>query len=251
MSSEDTRRSQEPNGSDWEQRKTDHHAAVEPAWGEGRGGHLADQLAEAMSPEMQAAAFVGLADNPIAQTYAEGKATPETRARLLAARDTALIAGTDTGSLAFIVRDLMDAAGCDYQPARPLHEQAAECCDLIREQFVSNRYDAYETAIWKQAEEHGQELTRKDDLVAELRADLAAERERTANLDRLLQERDRQLADCRVRVDTTTRILEDRERQLAEVTAEPGELVLDESRLTSEEFEDFKRRFEATGDSTP
>lgn len=203
MSDERARSSQEPNGSDWDQRKADldcdggYHCAApkhvegclsadaEPAWGEGRGGYLADQLAEAMSPEMQAAALEGLADNPTAQTYAEGKASPDTRARLLAARDTALISGTDPGSLAFIVRDLMAAAGYEYDPERPLADQSRECCGLIR--LTASEWHQTIAARANDSERHGAEEQRLTDLVHELRKHLDAR-------DRVLEERTRELA---------------------------------------------------------
>lgn len=171
-----------------------------------------------MTPEMEAAAFDGLADNPAAQLYAEGRADDETRERLIEARDRALAndGRRDAGLLAFIVRDLMDAAAYPYTPDRPLTEQARECCQEIHDGWEKRR--ELDRLLVQAHDRHDAEVQRLTDLVDELRkqlagadrhaaplqdraleaesltrelsADLVAERQRTADLDQLLQQRD-------------------------------------------------------------
>lgn len=101
-----------------------------------------------MTPEMEAAAWEGLATNAAAQQHAEGNDAVAAwlldhnqvaidRSRLTALeqranRDTVDATQPDLGLLAFIVRDLMIAAGYRYEPGRPLTGQAHECRELIR-----------------------------------------------------------------------------------------------------------------------
>lgn len=89
---------------------------------------------------------------------------------------------TDAGQLAFIVRDLMDAVGYDYQPDRPLSEQARECDQAIRDfregltalqiEFAAanNRYEA--------------DRRRLTDLVDELRKQVEAQIRRSSPMTR-------------------------------------------------------------------
>lgn len=133
----------------------------------------------------------------------------------------------DAGLLAFIVRDLMDAAGYQYDPGRPLAEQARECGQVIRD--FREGLVALQVEFGAANQRYAAETQRLTDLVDELRKQLAGadrhteqlqqqlletraelqgmrkivmdkdealdeEHERVANLDRLIQERDHLLA---------------------------------------------------------
>lgn len=145
-----------------------------------------------MTPEMEAAAWEGLATNGPAQQHAEGS---DAVARWLTQHNAVAIdrrrlddleraaAGTptpdarnDAGLLAFIVRDLMAAAGYRYQPDKPLTDQARMCGQLIEntrselEHEIADRKEAFA--------QHAAETQRLTDLVTELRKQLAAQVQR-------------------------------------------------------------------------
>lgn len=145
-----------------------------------------------MTPEMEAAAWEGLATNPAAQQHAEGSdavarwltqhnAVAVDRRRLddleqAAAGTPTPDARNDAGLLAFIVRDLMAAAGYRYQPDKPLTDQARMCGQLIEntrselEHEIADRKEAFA--------QHAAETQRLTDLVTELRKQLAAQVQR-------------------------------------------------------------------------
>lgn len=89
-------------------------------------------------------------------------------------------ARNDAGQLAFIVRDLMDAAGYQYDPGRPLAEQARECCDQIRLARIDR--DSATGEVDRLNGEHAAEVQRLTDLVNELRKQLTGAEHRIDNL---------------------------------------------------------------------
>lgn len=130
-----------------------------------------------MTPEMEAAAWEGLATNPAAQMAAEGN---DTVARWLFERAQVAVGrerlhdleqradrNPGAGQLAFIVRDLMDAASYPYTSDRPLADQARECCDEISAGWEKCR--ELDRMLVVAVDRHAAEIQRRDDLVAELR----------------------------------------------------------------------------------
>lgn len=96
----------------------------------------------------------------------------------------------DAGLLAFIVRDLMDAAGYRYAPGGPLAEQALECGDLIKEQADQALAAARDRK--QLTEKHLAEKQRLTDLVNELRKQLAGADRHAAQLQDRVQDEHRE-----------------------------------------------------------
>lgn len=76
----------------------------------------------------------------------------------------------DAGLLAFIVRDLMLAAGYEYNPDRPLIEQTRQVDTLIRHQRQQRL--ELERRLTEHHAHYDAELQRRDDLITELRKQL-------------------------------------------------------------------------------
>lgn len=77
----------------------------------------------------------------------------------------------DGATFALFVRELMDAAGHEYDPARPIAEQVRECGHVIRDD--RRRIGILQVGLDQTIEQNNAEIRRLTDLVDELRKQLA------------------------------------------------------------------------------
>lgn len=146
----------------------------------------------------------------------------------------------DAGLLAFIVRDLMDAARYQYRSDRPLAEQARRCEQLIRDIRAMHNDERSRNAELKDllamtSDRHEAEVRRLTDLADELRkhvagADRHAEQlqEQVTKLHKLIQDRDAQLYEVRTdlqdalaRIANLDRLLQERDASAPSSKADP------------------------------
>lgn len=109
------------------------------------------------------------------------------------------------GQLAFIVRDLMDAAGYQYDPGRPLAEQTQECGQRIRD--FRECLAALQVEFAAANQRYDTERQRLGDLADELRKQLAG-------ADRHTEQLQQQLLETRAELHAMRKIVMDKDEAL-------------------------------------